>query len=97
MNEFFSYRNNQLCAEQVPLADIASRFGTPCYVYSHTALAEGYQQFATAFRLAEHLGRFKRVVDVVLRVHGRVRVARIGRIAKKRADTYGGARPFKKR
>ncbi len=55
MNEFFDYRNNQLCAEQVPLADIAQRFGTPCYVYSHTALADGYQQFAAAFKGHEHL------------------------------------------
>lgn len=55
MNEFFDYRNNQLCAEQVPLADIASRFGTPCYVYSHTALTDGYRQLDAAFGDREHL------------------------------------------
>ncbi len=55
MTDFFSYRNNQLCAEQVPLADIAQRFGTPCYVYSHAALTDGYRQFADAFKGREHL------------------------------------------
>ena len=55
MTENFSYQNNLLCAEQVPLADIAQRFGTPCYVYSHAALADGYRQFETAFAGREHL------------------------------------------
>ncbi len=55
MSNFFSYRNNQLCAEHVPLADIAQRFGTPCYVYSHAALTDGYRQFADALKGREHL------------------------------------------
>ena len=55
MTDYFSYQNNQLCAEQVPLADIAQRFGTPCYVYSHAALTNNYHQFAEAFRGSEHL------------------------------------------
>ena len=55
MSEHFNYQNNQLHAEQVPLADIAQRFGTPCYVYSHTALTEAYSEFETAFAGREHL------------------------------------------
>jgi len=55
MTDYFSYQNNQLFAEQVPLADIAQRFGTPCYVYSHAALADGYRQFEAAFAGHEHL------------------------------------------
>ncbi len=55
MNDYFSYQNNQLCAEQMPLADIAQRFGTPCYVYSHAALTNSYGQFAEAFKGREHL------------------------------------------
>ena len=55
MPDYFSYQDNQLCAEQVPLADIAQRFGTPCYVYSHTALVDGYRQFESAFAGREHL------------------------------------------
>ncbi|MDD5180616.1 MAG: diaminopimelate decarboxylase [Gallionellaceae bacterium] len=55
MTDYFSYQNDQLCAEQVPLDDIARRFGTPCYVYSHTALVDGYSQFDAAFAGREHL------------------------------------------
>ncbi|MFZ1811050.1 MAG: diaminopimelate decarboxylase, partial [Candidatus Nitrotoga sp.] len=55
MTDYFKYQSNQLCAEKVPLADIAQRFGTPCYVYSHGALTDSYRQFAEAFKEREHL------------------------------------------
>ncbi|CAH1208192.1 Diaminopimelate decarboxylase [Candidatus Nitrotoga sp. BS] len=55
MTDYFKYQRNQLYAEQVPLADIAQRFGTPCYVYSHSALADSYRQFAEAFEERNHL------------------------------------------
>ncbi len=55
MSEYFNYRGDQLCVEQTALADIAQQFGTPCYVYSRTALAERYRQFETAFAGHEHL------------------------------------------
>jgi diaminopimelate decarboxylase len=44
----FSYRNGVLCAEQVPLDDLARRFGTPCYVYSQAAIEASYAEFAHA-------------------------------------------------
>jgi diaminopimelate decarboxylase len=46
----YSYRNGVLCAEQVPLDDIARRFGTPCYVYSSDAIESAYGEFASALR-----------------------------------------------
>ncbi len=55
MSDYFNYQNNQLCVEQVPLTDIAQHFGTPCYVYSHTALVDGYRQFESAFAGRKHL------------------------------------------
>ena len=55
MNHYFSYQNNQLCAEQVSLADIAQRFDTPCYVYSHAALSDAYGQLSAALKGREHL------------------------------------------
>ncbi len=55
MNEHFNYRGDDLYAENVPLSDIAQRFGTPCYVYSRAALSEGYRQFAEALKGREHL------------------------------------------
>jgi diaminopimelate decarboxylase len=42
----FAYRQGALCAEQVPLEEIARRFGTPCYVYSRAAIEERYGEFA---------------------------------------------------
>ena len=44
----FAYRDGALCAEQVPLEDVARRFGTPCYVYSRAAIERHYGEFARA-------------------------------------------------
>ncbi|MGB5079447.1 MAG: diaminopimelate decarboxylase [Burkholderiales bacterium] len=45
---FFSHRDGALHAEDVPLAAIAERFGTPCYVYSRAALESAYAEFSRA-------------------------------------------------
>lgn len=55
MSAYFHYQQDQLFAEQVALADIAQRFGTPCYVYSRAALTDAYRQFANALKSREHL------------------------------------------
>ncbi|MDO9012055.1 MAG: diaminopimelate decarboxylase [Gallionella sp.] len=55
MDDHFNYQNKQLHAEQVPLADIAARYGTPCYVYSRAALTSGFRQFSDALQGREHL------------------------------------------
>jgi diaminopimelate decarboxylase len=44
----FAYRDGALCAEQVPLEEIARRFGTPCYVYSRAAIERNYGDYARA-------------------------------------------------
>lgn len=41
----FSLSDGQLLVESVPLADIAARFGTPCYVYSRAALEDALGEF----------------------------------------------------
>lgn len=46
----FSYRDGVLCAEELPLEDLARRFGTPCYVYSTAAIRAAYAEFAAALR-----------------------------------------------
>jgi diaminopimelate decarboxylase len=55
MNDYFDYQNGALYAEQVPLADIAAQFGTPCYVYSLAALKDNFRQFTNALHGREHL------------------------------------------
>lgn len=44
----FAYRSGVLHAEQVSLEEIARRVGTPCYVYSRTAVEQAYGEFAQA-------------------------------------------------
>ena len=39
------YRDHTLYLEDVPLADIARREGTPCYVYSRAAILERFQAY----------------------------------------------------
>ena len=51
----FEYKNKELHAEGVPLAQIAERYGTPCYVYSRAALTEAYRAFDAAFTGRDHL------------------------------------------
>jgi diaminopimelate decarboxylase len=46
----FAYRDGMLHAEQVPLDEIARRFGTPCYVYSRAAITAAYREFDEALR-----------------------------------------------
>lgn len=54
MNEF-EIRNGELYAENVAAADIADRFGTPCYVYSRAALERQWRAFDTALAGHDHL------------------------------------------
>ena len=51
----FVYRNGELHAEDVALANVAAAHGTPCYVYSRAALTAAYQGFDTAFAAHPHL------------------------------------------
>lgn len=51
----FIYHDNELFVESVPLEQIAAEFGTPCYVYSRSALTKAYQEFDSAFADRDHL------------------------------------------
>ena len=53
--DHFEYRGGELHAEDVPLADIARRFGTPTYVYSRATLTRHYRAFDQALAGTEHL------------------------------------------
>ncbi len=50
----FEYRDGELCAEGVPMAAIAARFGTPCYVYSRAAIEARWRAYASAFGDRSH-------------------------------------------
>src|SRR6056297_2280624 len=53
--DHFLYRDGQLHAEDVPLADIAATVGTPFYVYSTATLLRHYQLFDEALSWGPHL------------------------------------------
>lgn len=53
--QFFEYRNGQLCAEQVPLSEVADRYGTPCYVYSRASMESQWKAYDEAFGERSHL------------------------------------------
>jgi diaminopimelate decarboxylase len=48
--DHFSYQGDTLHAEDVSLATIAHRFGTPCYVYSRATLERHWHAFDDAFK-----------------------------------------------
>ena len=48
-------RDDGLAVEGVPLAEIAARHGTPCFIYSRAALESAYRQFDGAFAGVDHL------------------------------------------
>ena len=49
VSDFFSYRGDELHAEEVPVSRIADDVGTPLYLYSVAAFTAQYQRFADAF------------------------------------------------
>lgn len=51
----FDYQNNKLFVEQVSVADIVSRYGSPCYIYSRATLEKNWQAFDMAFTKKPHL------------------------------------------
>ena len=53
--DYFNYHENQLYAENVPLARIAKTVGTPCYVYSRATLERHYQAYVEACGHHSHL------------------------------------------
>ena len=48
------YRDQTLYLDDVPLADVAKRNGTPCYVYSSLGILERFQAYDRAFGSVPH-------------------------------------------
>ncbi|EWH08933.1 putative diaminopimelate decarboxylase [Catenovulum agarivorans DS-2] len=53
--DFFNYKQDQLFAEDVNVADIAAQFNTPAYIYSRAAIERHWQAFDTAAGEHPHL------------------------------------------
>jgi diaminopimelate decarboxylase len=50
----FAYHDGSLYCEAVPLADLARKAGTPCYVYSGGAILENFRAYDEAFGATPH-------------------------------------------
>ena len=53
--DYFNYRDGQLFAEDVALADIAKTHGSPCYVYSRATFERHWRAFDDALSGLPHL------------------------------------------
>lgn len=53
--DHFNYKNQQLFAEDVAVADIVAQYGTPAYIYSRSTLERHWHAFNNAFGEHPHL------------------------------------------
>lgn len=53
--EEFRYREGVLACEDVPLSELAERYGTPLYVYSERSIRERFQALDAAYANVPHL------------------------------------------
>jgi diaminopimelate decarboxylase len=49
MHYGFDYRDNEFRVEEVPVRRVVESFGTPCYIYSFSALKHGFALYSNAF------------------------------------------------
>ena len=87
--DHFQYRGDTLYAEDVPAADIAERFGTPCYVYSRATLERHWRAFDGAFGRHPHLICFAvkansnlAVLDVLARLGSGFDIVSVGELER---------------
>ncbi len=52
---YFQYKDKELFCEDVSIAEIAEKVGTPFYLYSHGTLVRHYHAFDRAFGTAPHI------------------------------------------
>lgn len=77
--EAFSYREGRLFAEDVSVADLAARYGTPLFIYSRTLIREQYR------RLVEALSELRPLVCYSVKVNT------CGAVIRTLADEGAGA------
>lgn len=52
---FFRYKNAELYAEDVPVRELAERYGTPLFIYSHATLLRHFMAYKKAFNVFPHI------------------------------------------
>ncbi len=87
--DHFNERDGILHAEEVPLTEVAERFGTPCFVYSRATLERHWRAFDRAFRDHPHLICFAvkananlAVLDVLARLGSGFDIVSVGELER---------------
>ncbi|MBI5847502.1 MAG: diaminopimelate decarboxylase [Nitrospirae bacterium] len=52
---FFQYRGNELYAEDIPVRELAEKYGTPLYIYSYSTLLRHYKAYEDAYHAFPHI------------------------------------------
>ncbi len=52
---FFSYKGNELYAEDVPVRALAEKYGTPLYIYSYKTLLRHFKSYDEAYKDFPHI------------------------------------------
>ncbi len=53
-SNYFTYKNNNLYCEQIPVVDILKEYGTPIYIYNKKFFVDRYLEFEKAFSSVPH-------------------------------------------
>jgi diaminopimelate decarboxylase len=69
--DHFSYRSRALFCEDVPVTELAAKYGTPLFVYSRATLLHHLSQIQTAFAAA------KPVICYSLKTNGNIHIGRL--------------------
>ena len=67
----FAYHGDEFYCEEVPITTIAREVGTPCYVYSHRTLLDGYRALDQAFAALPHL------ICYAMKANGNIAILRV--------------------
>lgn len=87
--DHFTFRDGELCAEEIPVRQLAADFGTPLYVYSRATLERHWHAFDDAFADRSHLVCFAvkansnlAVLDVLARLGSGFDIVSIGELER---------------
>jgi len=85
----FHYQNGALYCENVPVAEIAAKVGTPFYLYSHATLSHHFRTFTKAFEGFPHL------VCFAVKANGNLAILRLFAQLGGGADIVSGGELFR--
>jgi diaminopimelate decarboxylase len=85
----FEYREHTLHCDGVSLAELAAKAGTPCYVYSASAIAENFRAYDEAF------GDLPHSVCYAVKANGNLSVLRLLAVAGAGFDIVSGGELFR--